>query len=437
MKKITLLFAFLLISVLGFAQSDLLQDFETGGLGATFGSSSASLVANPSGTGQVAMLSSNAGGTVWQGVNMSLTQNVQLTTNKSMTMDVYSLTPISIAPKVIGGLGGAPDSTTSASHTGSGWETITFTFNQGLDNSTTANGVYSAFVIYYNWNISGNTFGTPDNRVFYVDNIKGTAVAVVPDPAPSTAAPVPNYPNAQVYSVYNDTNSYTTTFPIAYSFGHLAGEPDLDASATVNKAYKFNFGIAGWGQGEAMANLSTYQFVSFDYWAQPGLPNGFRFVLISNNGGVTEHFYQVGTNETLVTGQWKKVEIPMSYFTGLGFASTNFFQWKVSPFANSVDNAGFVYVDNILFTTTSILNTNSFEVSKVKLYPNPTSNILNVEASAAIQSLSVFNVLGQEVISRTATENIVSLDLSNLQAGIYVIKTNVDGTVSSTKFVKK
>jgi hypothetical protein len=437
MKKITFLFSCLLTTVLGFAQLDLLQDFETSGLGGPFGGSSASLVANPSGAGQVAMLSSNPAGNVWQGINISLLQNVQLTTVKSMTMDVYSLTPITFAPKVVGGISGAPDSTTSTSHTGTGWENLTFTFNQGLDGTTTANGVYSAFVIYYNWNTAGNTFGTPDSRVFYVDNIKGTGVPVIPDPTPATAAPVPNYPNANVYSVYNDTNGYTTNFPVAYTFGHLVAEPDLDASAVVNKAYKFNFGIAGWGQGEAMANVSTYNYVSFDYWAQPGLPNGFRFVMISNNGGVTEHFYQIGTNETLVTGQWKKVEIPMSYFTGSGFANTNFFQWKVSPFANSVDNAGFVYVDNILLTTTSILSNSTFETSKVSLSPNPTSDNFTINAKSEIQSVSVYNLLGQEIMSKTPNSESVTINISDFQAGIYLVKTTVDGSISSSRVIKK
>ncbi|WP_438965184.1 T9SS type A sorting domain-containing protein [Flavobacterium sp.] len=415
---------------------DLVQDFEVGGIASTFGGSSAVLAANPSGTSQVAMLTQNAG-EVWQGVNISLLQNVELTTNKNMTMEVYSTSPITIAPKVIGGLAGAPDSTASATHTGSGWETLSFTFNQGLDNTTIANGVYTAFVIYLNWNSTTNNFGTPDGRVFYVDNIRGTAVATVPDPTPASPAPIPTMPDNQVYSIYNDTNSYTTNFPVVYSFGTLAGEPDLDETAAVNKAYKFNFGIAGWGQGEAMANVTTYGFVSFDYWAQPGLPNGFRFVMISNNGAVTEHVYEIGTQETLVTGEWKKVEIPMSYFTGIGFAATNFFQWKVSPFGDSVNNAGFVYVDNILLSVNSVLNNNSFETSSFKIYPNPTSNVLNIEASGNVQSLAIYNTLGQEVMNKEVSGTNVRLDVSELNAGIYIVKTNVDGKISSTKFIKE
>ena len=222
MKKITLLFAFLITSV-GFSQQVIVQDFEAGGLGDPFGGSAAALAPNPSGPGQVAMLTSSPGGTVWQGINISLTQNVRLTTDKTMTMDVYSTTPITIAPKVIGGLAGAPDSTTRVQHTGSGWETLTFTFDLALDSSSIANGDYSAFVIYYNWNTANNNFGTQDSRVFYVDNIKGIGVAPPVEAVPTAAAPTPPNRNAaDVVSLFSNPYSNITidnwnAAPIWYS----------------------------------------------------------------------------------------------------------------------------------------------------------------------------------------------------------------------------
>jgi len=170
----------LLVATFGFAQQ-VVQDFEDGGIGEKFGNSSAEITDDPEtgGTkGKVAMLTSNPAGTVWQGVNINfITANkVDLTSDKTMSMDVYSTSAITIAPKVSAGDNGAPASTTSASHTGNGWETLTFTFNEGLDNTTTANGIYGAFVIYYNWDTDSNDFGTQDSRVFYVDNITGIAV---------------------------------------------------------------------------------------------------------------------------------------------------------------------------------------------------------------------------------------------------------------------
>ena len=85
----------------------------------------------------------------------------------------------------------------------------------------------------------------------------------------------------------------------------------------------------------------------------------------------------------------------------------------------------------------TVLSSESFNVAKVKLYPNPTSNSLNIESAGTIQNIAVFNVLGQEVMRMTTNGTTVSLDVSSLNAGIYVVKTNIDGNETSTKFIKE
>ena len=256
MKKITLLLSLLITSV-GFSQ-EILQDFETAGLGDAFGGSSAELVADPQsgGTrGQVAKLTSStsAGAQIWQGINISLEKNVQLTTNKTMKIDVYSTSAISIAPKVIGGLDGAPDSTAAVSHMGTGWETLTITFNQGLDGTTTANGVYGAFVVYYLWDTTANGFINPViDRTFYVDNIEGIGVAPVVVTGPTTDAPTPTHPAADVISIYSDayTNINVTNF-----------NPGWGQSGAVNAAYD----PTGNGTNTVLAYTNfNYQGTEFD-----------------------------------------------------------------------------------------------------------------------------------------------------------------------------
>jgi hypothetical protein len=427
--------------VLGFESS------ESGGInGGPFGNGPAPVLENGTGTNttQVMKIVGNPTGEPWQGINLNLTTPVNLTASQTMTMDVFSADPVTFLVKVTNGGAPAAVVAASASHPGGSiWQTISFTFNTSLDGQAApASGIYTGFVIHTYWETGRTQFFTPTVcptpvRTFYVDNIRGPLGTAPVIPTPSGPAPVPTVPNSQVYSIYNDTNSYTNIFPVAYNFGTLSAEPDLDETSVVNKALRFNFGVAGWGQGEAMANVSSYGFVSFDYWAQPGLPNGFRFVMISNNGGVTEHVYQVGTQEPLVTGQWKKVEIPMSYFTGLGFASTNLFQWKASPFNDSVDNAGYVYIDNIMLTTNSQLSNNSFTASKVKLYPIPAKDLLNIQANSTIEKVSILNLLGQEVVSLTPNNEMVTLNVATLQNGIYIVKYTINGTVSSSKFIKE
>ena len=298
----------------------LIQNFEapaTYTLASAFEGANAAIVADPAtggANGQVFSGVQGPGGNPWQGIEfVQTTKSAKLTTNKTMTVDVYCSQAFNVLAKVAQGGVGAPDSANGQAYTTPGqWQTLTFNFASPMDNTAVANGEYQKIIFFGNWNSTNNGFNTPISQLtFYVDNIRSEEGIITPpsDPIPSTPAPIPTALDANVYSIYNDTNNYTTVFPVQYQFGTLSGEPDLDSTAAVNKAYKFNFGIAGWGQGEAMADVSSYGFVSFDYWAQPGLPNGFKFVMISNNGGVVERFYQIGTNEALVTGAWQKVEI--------------------------------------------------------------------------------------------------------------------------------
>ena len=162
--------------------------------------------------------------------------------------------------------------------------------------------------------------------------------AVVSDPEPATAAPIPTTADGSVYAIYNDTNGYTTNFPFQYSFG-TATEVNLADSGT-NNALKINLNADGFGQGEGGPDdISSYDFVNFNYWFSNSVGTaGFTFIMIDNDGAVQEFGYQIGSvgagdGEDVVEGAWAQASIPISHFTGLGFDDTVFFQWYqwISP----------------------------------------------------------------------------------------------------------
>jgi hypothetical protein len=455
MKKITLLIT-LMITSLGFAQQVVVQNFEAGGVGAPFGGAAAALAPNPSGTGQVAMLSSKtgAGTAVWQGVNISLTQNVRLTTDKTMSMDVYSTTPITIAPKVIGGLASAPDSTTRVSHTGTGWETLTFTFNLGLDGSQTANGDYTAFVIYYNWNTATNNFGTQDTRIFYVDNIKGVGVAPPVELAPTVAAPpAPNRPAADVKSIFSNAYTPITTFNYAGVDGQPSNDNTYDTSWSsanttlvqiagddTNKMTGMGFqGIAFLG---GRFDATTFTTLHIDIWTSTEtLDKSFNLKLVNFNGGsgesnAIEKSLTNASNPPLPNpnpGTWISYDIPLSTFTiaGGGNASRN----DLAQFVIT-SNLGTVYYDNLYFHKNT-LGTQKFDTSSVKMYPNPVQNTLSIEANSEIQSVTVYNMLGQAVMKASPNANAVTLQTNDLQKGVYMVTTEIDGNLSTSKVIKE
>jgi hypothetical protein len=66
---------------------------------------------------------------------------------------------------------------------------------------------------------------------------------------------------------------------------------------------------------------------------------------------------------------------------------------------------------------------NDIKNSNIKIYPNPTNNIINIEGLNKNENntIQIFDVQGKLVITKTITEK-GTIDLSELNKGVYVIK---------------
>lgn len=69
--------------------------------------------------------------------------------------------------------------------------------------------------------------------------------------------------------------------------------------------------------------------------------------------------------------------------------------------------------------------------SNVRLYPNPTNGILNIEGEGAM-NISVMNTLGQKVFETTATDN-ATIDLNGCESGIYMIQIKSESGTMTQK----
>ncbi|HSD14284.1 MAG TPA: T9SS type A sorting domain-containing protein [Flavobacterium sp.] len=85
------------------------------------------------------------------------------------------------------------------------------------------------------------------------------------------------------------------------------------------------------------------------------------------------------------------------------------------------------------------LGLEDFEQAAVSVYPNPVTNILNIETKQNIQVLSIciYNQLGQLVLEIPKADNVSKADVSGLASGNYFIKINSDKGTSNTKFIKQ
>ena len=70
-------------------------------------------------------------------------------------------------------------------------------------------------------------------------------------------------------------------------------------------------------------------------------------------------------------------------------------------------------------------------------YPNPSLNLVNLHSNENIESVSIYNLLGQKVLSIKIGTSSLSLDISGLSSGTYVMKVNVQDQVGTYKLIKR
>ncbi|MCB0461076.1 MAG: choice-of-anchor J domain-containing protein [Flavobacteriaceae bacterium] len=84
------------------------------------------------------------------------------------------------------------------------------------------------------------------------------------------------------------------------------------------------------------------------------------------------------------------------------------------------------------------LSNQSFEEEvALSYFPNPVKNKLTLKAQQNIQNVSVFNMLGQEVMRTEMNVQRGELDMSSLQSGPYFVKVRINDTVETLKILKK
>ena len=73
----------------------------------------------------------------------------------------------------------------------------------------------------------------------------------------------------------------------------------------------------------------------------------------------------------------------------------------------------------ILVTVDTTASIDNVLVSSVKIYPNPTSGIAYISTNQPINSIEIFNITGQRILTLTNTEQI---DLTKLNTGTYIAR---------------
>lgn len=455
MKKITFLLT-LLIATVGFAQTNL-EDFEgTPSIDGFEGLGEASIAANPSvdgnnGSANALKLVVTQAGNPWQGANVNMQTNyIDVTTpaSQQVTMKVYSTTSFDMLARLAVGQGGAVDAAADAPHTGSGWETLTFTFNENLDGTGTANGEYGRIALFPNWNGSG--WHDPEIEItVYVDDITGIAGAAVgssPDPTPpATAAPTPpsfNEPN--VFSVYSDAYTTDPTFT-NFDAGWCGGAGTTEIQIEGNNTLQKNTGVECQGidfSGDKR-DLSGFTHLHIDFYTDDADLTGdvFNIKLVDFGGGGSEASalevnINTGTTPGIVAGSWVSVDVDITSLGGV--VAGNLTRSDVAQIGITTTNLTNVWYDNLYLYVDGTASTDDNSFFDSKIYPNPSSNGWTISTpNNTIKSIQVFNVLGREVISKSYNADEVTVENQSLASGIYLARITTDAGTKTVKLIRE
>lgn len=94
----------------------------------------------------------------------------------------------------------------------------------------------------------------------------------------------------------------------------------------------------------------------------------------------------------------------------------------------------FAYTLNI---TEESLGTKPFDDSSFRAYPNPVKNILNLSYKEEMTAIKVFNILGQQVLSKNINATESEVDMSALHSGTYLVKAYAGEEVRTFKVIKQ
>lgn len=407
--------------------------FETNGLSFIKGTGGGNVATIGTGIGtnttQVANLAK--GSEQYQAFEIILTNEVSFAVNvaKTISFDFYQAAA-TVRPILVKFEGGSIDPVANNGYeveintaAVAGWQTLSFNFANAREsfpnsgqNKNLVGSSYKRMFIFIDFGLA-----PPGNTAIF--NVRGGTQGVPQTPpitsfnltfeTPTSNAILNGFDGAE----YTDgvTNDVTTGINTSAKAGQIA---KINASLYANIQYKIPEGI------NLTSNDKGFSMMVKGPRAIP--------VLFKLEGGSPN---QKSVNYT-TPGVWQKL-----VFDFTGDSSTNhnlivlFFAIEAAPSAIPANDV-FLF-DNIVLGTTASLSTAKFDNSTVKLYPNPVQNTLTIDANNEIQRVSIYNVLGQEVLSTSPKSSSTTLQTNDLQKGVYMVTTEIDGNISTSKIIKE
>ena len=280
--------------------------------------------------------------------------------------------------------------------------------------------------------------------------------------------------NGNLYGTCNNGgNTYVSPYTsgVLYKTGTLFEyNPNTNAILKLTEFLPFSAGPGGdiikLSTGDLMGNLgygslfkyniiaNSLQFPDTITYSDPGnqfytqnlieicrKPSYQEIIVNTFDGCVGSTFTYDVQNTNATSYQWQQNNINVAGQTTGVLNLTNLTTSNAGNYICVMSNECGETTTMALHLTVNCLGTNTVAAleKSIKLYPNPTNSILNIDLptniDVTITSLKVIDLLGNEVL--LSTNGINKIDVSDLSSGIYIISLVTNYGNWNGKFVKK
>ncbi|AWA31170.1 hypothetical protein HYN48_14300 [Flavobacterium magnum] len=156
-----------------------------------------------------------------------------------------------------------------------------------------------------------------------------------------------------------------------------------------------------------------------------------KLTITASTGGYVDYFYKEASGTCDATG-WSCIgdaTLPETNNIGTLTAGTQYLILLDSENVNPKD------VTFSIVCPTLGVEDSAFE--SLSVYPNPVKNILNLSGTRNISGVSVFNMLGQQMMAKVVNSNESQIDMTHLASGTYFVKVSAENQVKTIKVVKQ
>ena len=307
------------------------------------------------------------------------------------------------------------------------WETLTFDFSKEADGTAkldTAN-TYNKASIFLNFGVDGATAG---EKTYYWDDVMMKEKKQVDLPFtfedPEVDYILSSFPDVVKVAVIEDPTDATNKVG---EFVKPLGAPEW----------------AGVTLGDARGFVNTIPFAATEtkmtvrVWSPD---SGIVIRLkVEDKSDATKSCETDA--KTTIASAWETLEFDFTN-EATGTAKLDLTQTfdKASLFFNkgvTGDEAGekTYYFDDLMFGEKSA-STFITAALGLKYFPNPVNDVLNIASDFTMDQVTVFNQLGQIVLTHSVNVSNTSLDMTSLPTGIYMVRVEANNKAETFKITK-